>query len=138
MNGPYIQVAAFAERVLEERGEVLSLIRVIDSINVQAHGANAPDELPATDQINVSLVLMLKSGDARGRHPLTIEIETPVGHTLPAQTIDATFDGGVRGVQLVLAFLLDAVEGTFWFHVKIHDRVVTRMPLTVTYQRGLR
>lgn len=135
MPGPYIQTAAVCEKVLNERDGVLSLVRVIDRLQLMTTAAGAPSELPEGGIINVTYVVMLKPDDARGRHPISITIENPAGIRSPAQTLDVIFEGEDRGVNLILNLQFEAMEGLYWFSVAIEDRLLTKTPLRVSYQR---
>ena len=145
MPGPYVAAAVFVERVLQELDGVNSLIRVIDRIGLSlsaqvAPGMPAPQlpaEMPEGGQVQVTFVVMLKNGDARGRHPVSIAVLQPSGATIRGPEVDVMFEGGEdRGVNLVLNIGTEAMEGTYWFIVYCDgDRELTRSPLTVTYQR---
>jgi hypothetical protein len=78
-TGPFVNVAAFCERVLQEKDNVLSAIRIVDQINVQALGDVAPEDLPAGSTIQSTLLVMLKAGDARGPQTIQVVIEDPAG-----------------------------------------------------------
>ena len=45
-HGPFVQVAAFCERVLRETDGVLSLIRIVDVITHKEGGENPPRDMP--------------------------------------------------------------------------------------------
>ena len=132
--GPYVQLAAFCESVLQESGGVLSLLRVIDRVNVRLTNPDAPDELPA-GQLETTLVVALKAGDARGRVPITIGMEKPDGTSPVPQRLEVLFEGEERGVNLILRMQLEALEGLYWFDVTVGERSLTRVPLRLTYQR---
>lgn len=134
MPGPYIQMATFCEKALQEADGVLSIIRAVDRIVVTAQGSEVPSELPQGN-LQLTLVVALKSDDARGRHPVSLRIQQPSGVFLPERTFDAMFEGEERGVNLILQLQLEALEGLYWFDVAINERVLTRVPLRVMYQR---
>jgi hypothetical protein len=54
---------------------------------------------------------------------------------LPPQTTEVLFEGEDRGVNLILNFQLEALEGIFWIGLRVNDQVLTRTPLRVIYQR---
>lgn len=66
-GGPYVQVAAFCEQVLQERDGVYSLIRIIDTVTQHSMGPDAPEQMPPITS-NLKLVLMLKPGRAPGMY----------------------------------------------------------------------
>ena len=135
MAGPYIQLATFCENVLQEGNGLLSVIRAIDRVTITVQGGDAPQELPQ-GRLQLTLVISLRAGDALGRHPVTVRFEQPTGMVVPLQTLDVTFEGGERGVNLIINPNIDAMEGLFWFEVLVNDRLLTRVPLRVVYQRA--
>jgi hypothetical protein len=64
-DGPFVQMACFCEKVLNEQDGVLSIIRVIDRLIVSTSGLGAPEQMPA-GQMNFPLVVILKSGFVKG------------------------------------------------------------------------
>jgi len=132
--GPYVNVAVICEKVLQERDGVLTLVRIIDRLTLATTDVNAPSELPE-GKIAVTFVVTLKSGDARGRHPVSIAIEPPHGAISAPQTLDIMFEGEDRGVNLVLNLGLEAIEGLHWFVVSVNDQELTRVPLRIMYPR---
>ncbi len=128
-------MATFCEKVLQEADGVLSVIRVIERVALQANAAGAPAELPEGGILPATLVVALKSDDAHGRHPITIRAQRPDGTNLPDQVFDAMFEQGERGVNLILEMGLPLIEGLFWFEVLVRDVLLTRVPLRIMYQR---
>lgn len=92
-------------------------------------------ELPEGGVIPTTLLVALKSGDAQGRHPVTVRAQQPNGTYLPDQTFDATFEQGERGVNLILNLALPMIEGLYWFDVLVSETLLTRVPLRIMYQR---
>ena len=45
-RGPYVTTAVFCETVLQESSGVLTLVRIIDRMEITASGSNAPEEMP--------------------------------------------------------------------------------------------
>jgi hypothetical protein len=134
MPGPYVQMATLCERALQEADGVLSIIRAVDRIVVTAEGSDVPTELPQGN-LQLTLVIILKSDDARGRHPVSLRIQQPSGVFLPERTFDAMFEGEERGVNVILQLQLEALEGLYWFDVAVNQQLLTRVPLRIMYQR---
>lgn len=136
-GGPFIQVAAFCERVLQEQDGVLSAIRIIDRIiqTVQAAGTQAPDQMPQL-KFDMFVVVCFKSGDFRGKKDVKIIPKSPSGQILQGFSAPMLFEGDERGVNVVLRYSLDIKEeGLYWFDVELDGEVVTKMPLRVIYQK---
>lgn len=134
-RGPYIQVAAFCERVLTEGDGVKSLIRIVDVVNHSVSGPSAPQEMPEF-HYPLHMVLIFKSGTAHGRHDITITPELPSGETLPPLTTSIRLEGEGRGVAVTGPMDMPfSKEGLHWFNVRFDDQIITRMPLDVRYSR---
>lgn len=136
-GGPYVQAALVCEKVLNDADNVVSLIRVVDRIFVQAAGTDPPAEMPA-QQLDLSIFVMLKSGEARGRYALKIRPEIPGGEQGQALEVQLHLEGEDRGVNvnLDLKGLPLTREGLWWFDVLFgdNDTLLTRIPLRLVYQ----
>lgn len=138
-DGPHLQVAAFCEKVVEDKHGVLSLVSIVDQITNTAVGPNVPDEMPPFT-LNLWLVVMLKADRARGRYSLKIRPEDPSGRDMPIMETPVQLEGGERGVNLVTPLQFGvALEGLYWFDVLFsagtgHDRLLSRIPLRVVYR----
>ena len=102
-KGPYLQVAAFCEQVIQDKSGVLSLINVVDRIMCTASGTEVPDEMPPYD-LNWKLVLMLKSGEVKGSRAIKIVPELPSAETKSPMILTVHFEGGNRGANVVSNF----------------------------------
>lgn len=128
---PWVQVAAFCQTVLAESNALLSLIRLIDRQTVV--GAT-PEMQPTT--VNLTLVVVLKSGNMVGHYKLTIQPNTPSQTPLPPVHVPVLFEGLERGVGLVTQIgLVVNEQGLWWFDVLIEQTLLTRIPLRILYQQ---
>jgi hypothetical protein len=128
-------MAGFCEQVLEEKTGVPSLIRVVDTINHSAQGPDAPATMPPF-KYPLKLVLMLKSGRARGRYDLKVVAELPSGESKEPLLQSIQLGGEERGVNRVIQMQMEfTLEGLYWFNVHLDDAILTRIPLRVTYSR---
>lgn len=136
-GGPYLSAALVCERVIQEQDGVLTAIRIIDRIIQSAIGVEAPDEMPSFG-VNITLLVVLKAGAARGRHQVRITIEAPSGEQMPQEaTLPVLLEGEERGVNLILTLgFLAEQEGLYWFNVYFGDQdtLLTRVPLRIVYQ----
>jgi hypothetical protein len=140
-NGPYLTYAAVCEKVLRETDDVISLIRIVDRVNVTIPlpaqlGTEVPADLvAAAPPIAVTFVLGLKSGGYVGSLPIKIRIETPSEADWPDFATSLNLEGEDRGASLVLPMQFPAlVDGLYWFVVEVGGEVMTRVPLRVTKQ----
>lgn len=135
VGGPFIQLAVFCEKVLHEKDGVLSAIRIIDRFIHSTTAEGAPDLMPP---INIGMFILVgfKSGDAKGKWELKVRPIAPSGQELPGFTGPILFEGDERGANVVIQYSLAAKEeGLYWFDVMLNDKLLTRMPLRIIYQK---
>ena len=133
-KGPHLAIAVFCENVLEDKNGVLSIIRIIDRINLSA-GVEAPEEMP-TFPLNLKAVVSVKSGFLKGKYLIRVKAIAPSGNELPVVDLPVLLEGDDRGTNLVLNIsILVKEEGLYWFDVLIEELLLTRMPLRILYQR---
>jgi hypothetical protein len=134
-SGPYLVAALLCEKVLQEKDETISVIRMIDRITLTVSTLGSPETIPSTI-INLSALISLKSGSARGKGIVKLRVETPSGLKLPDQLLPVLFEGDDRGVNLIVAFnMVIDQEGVYWFDVLLEEQLLTRVPLRILYQR---
>lgn len=131
--GPYLQIAAFCEQVLEAKDGTMSLIRIIDTLTHTERGQNAPSEMPPVTW-KMKLVLTLKAGRARGRHEVRITPVEPSGETKTPFVATVHFEAEDQGANLIIdmefQFLL---EGLYWFNIHFNEDLLTRVPFRIKY-----
>lgn len=134
-EGPFLQVACLCNLVIEDKRGVLSLIRIIDTLEHRAVGPSPPEDMePVT--YPMKLVLMMKSGKARGRHELKIVPEMPSGLTDSTAGMSIHFEGEDKGNNVVTDLNYTFTqEGLYWFHVYLEDEHLTSIPFRVKYSR---
>lgn len=135
-NGPYLQAACFCEQVIEDKTGVFSLIRIVDSLEGSATGPSPPDEMPPINY-STNLVVMAKSGSARGRRTLAVEVKKPSFQVekIPLE-LTVHFEGGEKGHNVIikLQYTIDQ-EGLYWFDLLLDGIKWTSLPLKVKYSR---
>ena len=133
-QGPYLSAALLCEKVLVEKDEVKSAIRIIDRVNRSAVGPNPPTEM-APFEYELTLLLKFKSGRARGLHSVKIQPVKPSGELMQELINNVLFEGEEdRGVDIVgnVRFRFEET-GIYWIHIYLNDTRVTQIPLRVTY-----
>ena len=134
-QGPYIQMAGLCEQVIEDKSGALSLIRIIDTITHTEARPDAPTEMPPVTY-PMKMVIMLKSGPARGRYDLKIIPQLPSGETKSPLVRTIHMEGEERGVNNIINMLFTfTIEGLHWFNVYLDDALLTRIPLRIKYNR---
>jgi hypothetical protein len=133
-TGPYLIAATLCERAIQEGDGVLSLIRVVDKVTQAVAGPTVPDKMPPI-QVNLTLVVVLKPGEARGRYRLGVRPEAPSGQRLPDAELPVSFAGAPdAGANLLLGInMIAEEEGLYWFDVLLDDQLLTRTPLRIEY-----
>jgi hypothetical protein len=134
-NGPFIQAACLCEAVLEERTGVISLIRIVDMVTHTAAGSSPPESMPPF-AYNLKLVVMMKSGEARGRYEIKIALEQPSGLSDLLASMSVHLEGEEKGHNILLDVGVPLTqEGLHWFRVYPDEEPWTSLPLRVRYSR---
>jgi hypothetical protein len=135
MGGPYLTAALLCEKVLQEKDGIVSAIRIVDRIIATAQGSGLPEQMPPLP-VNVTVLIMLKSGEVQGSHTIKIQQVAPSGFRSPEMSWPIFLEGNDRGVNLIVQISFQANEqGLYWFDVYFKQDLLTRMPLRVVYQR---
>ena len=133
-SGPFLQCAFFCERALQEKDGTYSFVRVVDRITIRTQDPQAPDELPPVN-VNLLCIVALKKGGAKGKHTISIQAVPPSEQALPETKHQVLFEGNEEtGVTLRANVSLRVEhEGVYWFHVRLDEHELTRMPLRILY-----
>lgn len=132
-GGPYLQVAAFCERVLHEVDGVLTPVRLVDRFLVPVF--DPPELGPPPQPVRTQLLIALKAGKAQGRHTVRIQMMEPSGLLRDPTDVDILLEGEDRGANLVVPVEISSnEEGLYWLSVTLQDRTLTRMPLRIVHQ----
>ena len=138
-KGPFIKAAVFCERVLEEKDNVLSAIRIFDrsSAEIEVEGIaddeGIPEEIPHP-LIQGALLVALVAGEAARNQVVNVRLVKPSGSTSPLAEFPIEFNADEdAAAQLILRLTLTAKEdGIYWFEILVGGDVRTRVPLRVT------
>lgn len=134
-RGPYVQAALICEKALQEKDGVLTLVRIVDRVTHSATGPNAPEKMP-TITYPMVIVVMLKSGAAKGTFPIRVDLEPPTMQRQRGPIFTVYLEGEDRGQNLILNLNVPLQEpGLYWFDVVFDERRLSRIPLRVLYTR---
>jgi hypothetical protein len=135
-GGPYLCGAFICEKVLQEKDGVLSAIRIVDRIYHRAVGRDAPENMPPVT-LDLKMLLIFKSGKARGRYDVEVRPILPSQRVLQAVSLPMHLEGDDdRGANLIVNLAFQATEeGLYWFEVLVNGESITRVPLRIVYQR---
>ncbi len=136
LGGPYLSTAVFCEKVLQEKDGVVSVIRIVDRFILTASGPQPPEKMPPMT-IATTAFLSFKSGFAKGSHTVKLVSMDPSGRPAgPEALLPVFFEGDDRGANITVNVNLRvAEEGLYWFEVLLGERLITKIPLRVVYQR---
>ena len=124
---PLVNTFVICEKVLTEQDGVSSLVRIIDTVGVEALSTKENNAV-----CPVTLFIALKGGDFRGVCKVSLITKTPSGKQSKPNTLTAELEGGNRGVNLVVTALWPfPEEGTYWCELHLNDQFVTKTPLSV-------
>jgi hypothetical protein len=130
---PYLAAAFFCEKVLEQKDDVLTIVRIVDTFFV-----TIPDNLPLSPgvkpAIQIAGLLSFKKaslGTEGEKHEARMKLRLPSGrvHSLPAREFNFKPDE-LSGYNMILNIALGVEEyGLFWLEISVDDdEVMTRMP----------
>ena len=136
-DGPHLAAALFCEKLLHEKDEVASIIRVVDVLTVpkpdesRPARAGEPAALPVTA---ITVVLIFKSGNVRGERTVKLDAVFPSGKVTEGVPQTVQFLGEENGVTVHGRVPVPvSEEGLYWFDVSVNGQRVTRMPLRIVY-----
>lgn len=140
-TGPFLSVAVLCEKVLQEQNGPASIIRLTDTLSPSAIGPDAPAQMPPF-MADLTLMVTLRAGEAKGSFGIKIRPEAPGGFQLPAIEQTVHLAGGPWGASLVMPMQFPINEtGVYWFDIFLADptteseHLLTRIPLEVIYTR---
>lgn len=137
MSGPYVKAALLCENLIEGKDNVLSLIRVVDTINHVEASPNPPAELPPFTYPLVLLVSLV-AGDAIGRVDVRIDVRGPSGLKTTLCSLPVQFLNSSNTQNLIIqAPFQFTKEGPHWFEIYLGDsqEPLTMVPLNINYGR---
>jgi hypothetical protein len=136
-GGPYLQAAAFCEKVLRESDNVFSIIRMVDLVTV-----NGPTDKMTPGKISLTFAIAFRGTQRSTGHEVVVQMRGPDGKKSPElRTTIEIGDDNKKGVDAGGAFLeMEATllvnkPGLYMADVRLDGKLITRMPLTIRYQR---
>lgn len=125
---PLVAAAFMCERVLTEKDSVQTFVRIVDTLIA---GSVPPGQ--AATPFQIWLVVMLKSGQARGKYVLTLRMNSPSGKSSPmGEALPFALSGDEDAVNINALLVLSAAEqGRYRIDILIDDDVLTQVPFTV-------
>ena len=131
-GGPYVQAATICQTAIIDNQGHLSVIRMLDRIQVMG----LTDAMKPQPLANNQLVLSLKSGEMRGKSILRITPISPSGKTLQHAESTVLFEGDERGAYVIAPLgVIAEEEGLYWLEITLDGQLMTRVPFRVMYQK---
>jgi hypothetical protein len=128
---PYLSAALLCEKVIQEKDESISLIRLADRVHYHVEG---PAGLPAGIRpiIAMHAFLSLKSGPISGEHTIKMVSENPMGNRKEVLNQKINLLGKDHGQNLIVNMNLGVEhDGLYWFDIFFDEELLTRIPLTI-------
>jgi hypothetical protein len=127
---PYVTAALLCEKVLQEKDDSLTLMRIADRVQYRLEGSGLPEG--SKPIINIQGLVSLKSGLVTGEHVIKIIMERPNGDRKDVASFPVNFLGKDQGQNMILNMGLGVdQDGLYWFDVVFDEEVLTRVPLMV-------
>jgi hypothetical protein len=134
--GPYVQAALLCERVVQENGGRVTIVRLVDRVVVHTVGTAHSAQVPPTP-VSCHAVVILKTGSRPGNYKLRLLLMSPSKRPLREFSLDISLPGEEdQGVNVVMPIQFTAKEeGVYWFEVRLDN---DELPLTKTSLRLVR
>jgi len=131
-EGPFLAAAFFCDKVLDEKDDVLSAIRIVNKITLTASSPEITLEInPA--KINLMGLVSIRAGGVKGNHKIKVMSDSEILSEPSQIAVDISFDGNDDATNNVIITLGIEVkrEGMIWFGVFFDDKLLTKMPLRI-------
>jgi len=128
---PYVTVAVLCEKVLQEKDESLSIMRMVDKLQYRVDvSPGLPKDIKPI--VYIQGLVSVKSGPATGEHVIRVVIERPKGDRKEIFSHPVKLLGGDQGQNIILNLGLGVEQdGLYWFDIVFDEDVLTRIPLMV-------
>jgi len=133
LKGPYLAAAFLCEKVLIEKDNVFSIVRIVDRIKIRS---TEFDNMPP-GEIGLTAFIAFKAGSAKGKYTLKIKPEGP-NFRLQEYAQHINFEGKEENKGSNFVININTVvdkEGLYWFNLFLNDKFISRMPLKIVYER---
>ncbi len=128
-EGPYLVTAVFCDNTIEDKTGVLSIIRIIDRVEIITPSVQPPNFKVL---LKTSLVVSFRSGDAKGNYDVILTIQPPDKDEQPLGKLPLLFQEPAQTANLMVNLNLGIQRsGVYWFSVYLGERFITRTPLTI-------
>lgn len=129
---PDVAVATFCDRVLEEQDGVSTVVRIVDTVTV-----DAPPSFSGKVVVRLPLFILLRSGGVQGRRMVTLRLRSPSNEIRPiSDPITLVFRGQEHGTSIKVDLAMGVEElGLYWVEVFVDNDLLTKVPLRIRSRR---
>jgi len=129
-EGPWVAAATICEKLLQERDNVLSIIRMVDVFNVPK-----PPTPDAILHLPLTGIVAFRSGGVKGTRAVRVYGVSPIRKRKKILDVKVEFLGGNSGsnIRLDIIFAVKS-EGQHWLDVYVDKLLVTRVPVMIVFQ----
>src|SRR5690348_13251068 len=126
---PFVNVATACEKILVEKDNVFSVIRIVDVFYIPKEVADMPD-----GGVPISTLITVRSGDYRGEGELSLAVQTPDGVRNEApEKWPMLFSDTNTAANIVFSFGIGIRHiGTSWVEVLWNGEILSKFPVTLT------
>ena len=131
---PYLKLGVICEYALQEKDNVLSIIRIVDRFTITISGKEPPDQLPEGAKI-ITLVMCWAGG--LGTHEASFKIQSPGGDVQQsAQTWSFHLDSLNQSHNMIIRLPVRLKkEGIYWINFILNGEEKSRIPFQVLYKK---
>jgi hypothetical protein len=128
---PHLTAALLCERVIQEKDESITLVRIADRVQYSIEGTGLPAGV--RPMIGLQGFISIKSGPVIGEHKLQVILENPRGQRKKVSEFTFNLLGKDQGQNVIININLGVDhDGLYWFDVLFDDAPLTKIPLLVT------
>lgn len=132
-QGPFITAALFCERVLSEKDDVPTLVRIVDQFTADI----SDDDPTGMVLVEATMFIAIKSGGYIGPVAFHVERVSPNDSRdiNPGDQFDFTHPE--QGARITMDVRIAArTSGTHWFEVFANGHLLTRTPIVIVVNRA--
>jgi hypothetical protein len=128
---PIVNVATACEKVLVEKDDVLSLLRIVDIFYIPDGITEAIPEVV----IPVSGLIVVRGGDFIGEGELSVVIQTPDGSRSDPKTFPMIFGSSNQGNNVICHMTVSLKHlGISWAEVLWNGELLTKFPIKLEHK----
>jgi hypothetical protein len=126
----YLSAAMLCEKVLIEKDESLSAIRIVDKVTLQLPPGGLPEG--AKPMVSISLLVSIKSEGDLGEFEIVVNAVRPNSDSKRVAALPGKLSLSGSGQNYILNLAIGVEElGLHWFEVLWGEEVLTKIPLTI-------